>query len=52
VRFEKPTSIIGVIQNKKPLSLSLISQPVVNKLEYVRFRVPPARDLDVVCDVP
>ena len=49
--FEKPTCIIGVVEDKKPLSIPLISQPVVNKLEYVRLQVLPARDLDVVCDI-
>jgi hypothetical protein len=50
--FEKPTCIIGVVEDKKPLSIPLISQPVVNELEYVRLWVPPARDLDVVRDFP
>ena len=50
--FEKPTSIIGVVEDKKPLSVPLVSQPVVNELEYVRLQVPPAGDLDVVCDIP
>jgi len=52
VSFKKPTSVIGVVENKKPLSIPLISQPVVNDLEYVRLRVLSARDLDVVCDFP
>jgi hypothetical protein len=51
VGFEKPMSIIGVVEDEKPLSVPLISQPVVNELKYVRLRVPPARDLDVICDV-
>jgi len=50
--FEKPTRIIGVVKDKKPLSVPLVSQPVVNELKYVRLLVPPARDLDVVCDFP
>jgi hypothetical protein len=52
VSFEKPTSIIGVVEDKKPLSVLLVLQPVVNELKYVRLQVPPARDLDVVCDFP
>jgi hypothetical protein len=50
VIFEKPTSIISIVEDKKPLSISLVSQPVVNELKYVRLQVLPARDLDVVCD--
>jgi hypothetical protein len=50
VIFEKPTSIIGVVEDKKPLSIPLVSQPVVNELKYVCLQVLPARDLDVVCD--
>ena len=50
VIFEKPTSIISVVEDKKPLSISLVSQPVVNELKYVCLQVLPARDLDVVCD--
>ena len=52
VIFEKPTSIISVVEDKKPLSVPLVSQPVVNELEYIRLRVPSARNLDVVCDFP
>jgi hypothetical protein len=52
VSFEKPTRIIGVVEDKKPLSVALISQPAANELEYVRLYVLPARDLDVVCDFP
>jgi hypothetical protein len=52
VSFKKPTSIISVIQDKKPLSLPLVSQQVVNELKHVHLQVPPARGLDVVCDVP
>jgi hypothetical protein len=52
VSFEKPTSIIGVVEDKKPLSVPLVSQPVVNELKYVRLQVPPARDLNVVRDFP
>jgi hypothetical protein len=50
VIFEKPTSIISVVEDRKPLSISLVSQPVVNELKYVHLQVLPARDLDVVCD--
>ena len=52
VSFEKPASIIDVVEDKKPLSVPLVSQPVVNELKYVCLQVPPARDLNLVCDIP
>ena len=50
--FEKPMSIISIVEDKKPLPIPFVSQPVVNELEYVRLWVPLARDLDVVRDFP
>src|SRR5438045_8149563 len=50
--FEKPTSIISIVEDKKPLPVPFILQPVMNALEYVCLWVPPARDLDMVCDFP
>jgi hypothetical protein len=52
VSLKKPASIIGVVEDKKPLSIPLVSQPVVNELEYVRPQVFPGRNLDMVCDFP
>jgi hypothetical protein len=50
--FEEATSIIGVVEDKKPLSVLLVPQPVVNELEDIRLRIPPVRDLDMVCNFP
>ena len=50
--FEKPTSIIGIVEDKKPLPVPFVSQPVVNELEYIRLGIPPVRDLDMVCNFP
>ena len=50
--FGKLTSVISVVEDEKPRSVPLLSQPVVNELKYVRLQVLPARDLDVACDFP
>jgi hypothetical protein len=50
--FDKETSIIGIVEDKSPLSLLLIAQPVVNELEYVSILVLPVKDLNPVCNFP
>jgi hypothetical protein len=50
--FNKEMSIVGIIEDDKPLSLLLVAQPVVNELKYIRLRVVPARDLNPVRNFP
>jgi hypothetical protein len=45
--FMKETNIIDIIENKKPLSLLFIAQPVMNKLKDIALRVFPTRDLEL-----
>jgi len=49
---DKETSIIDIIEDEHPFSLILVAQPVINELEYIRLRIPPAGELDLVCNVP
>jgi hypothetical protein len=49
---EKEASIVDVVEDKDPLSLPFVSQPVVNQLKYVGLRIIPVRDLDVVGNFP
>jgi hypothetical protein len=46
------TIIINVIENKDPLSLSLIMEPVINEFKYIGLGILPAGDLDSVCNFP
>ena len=48
--FEKPTSIISVVEYKKPLTVPIVLQPIMNEFEYVCFQVLSSRYLDVICD--
>jgi hypothetical protein len=44
-------SIIHIVKYKNPLSLPIIAQPVVYKLEYISFWIVPPKDLDRVCNI-
>jgi hypothetical protein len=48
--IEKETSIIHIVEDKDPLSLLFVAQPVVNQLEDVCLGIAPTRDLDLVCN--
>jgi hypothetical protein len=52
VCVEKETSIVDVIEDKNPLSLLNIVQPVVHELEYVGLGIPPPKGLNLVCNIP
>ena len=52
VLSKKEVGIVDVVEDKDPLSLPLVAQPVVNQLIYVGLRIIPVRDLDVVGNLP
>jgi hypothetical protein len=52
VGVEKETSIVDIVEDKNPLSLLTIVQPVVHELEYVGLGIPPPKDLNLVCNIP
>jgi hypothetical protein len=52
VGVEKESSIVDVIEDKNPLSLLTIVQPVVHELEYIGLGILPPKDLDFICNIP
>jgi hypothetical protein len=48
----KEPSIVDIVEDEDPLSLPLVAQPVINKLEYIGLRIVTTRDLDLVCNFP
>jgi hypothetical protein len=47
--LEKVGSVIHIIKYEDPISLPVVAQPVVHKLEYVGLWILPPGDLDAVC---
>src|SRR5436190_17488278 len=45
-------SIVDIVEDKNPLSLLTIVQPVVHELEYVGLGIPSPKDLNLVCNIP
>ena len=50
--YEEEASVINIVEDKDPLPLLLITQPVVDKLKYIRPQIAPAGNFEVVCDIP
>jgi hypothetical protein len=50
--LEKVASVIHIIKYEDPVSLPVVVQPVVHKLEYVGLWILPPGDLDAVCYIP
>ena len=44
--------MINIVEDKEPLSILFVAQPVVNKLKDVGFQVLPTRNLRAVSDLP
>jgi hypothetical protein len=49
--FDEEASIIYIVKYKNPLSLRIVAQPVVHKLEYIGLWILPPGDLDTVCNI-
>jgi hypothetical protein len=48
---EKKSSIVDVVEDKNPLSLLPLMQPVMYELKYIGFGTPVPRDLNLVCNI-
>ena len=49
--FGKDIRIVDIVKGDQPLPILVIAQPVIDKLDCVGLRIPPARDLDMVGNV-
>jgi hypothetical protein len=50
--FIKGTGVIDIVEDKEPLSILFVAQPVMNKLKDVGIRILPTHDLGAVCNLP
>ena len=41
----KDARIVGVVNYHDPVAIRLVAKPVANEMEYIDFRLIPARDL-------
>jgi hypothetical protein len=49
--LDEEASIIHIIKYKNPLSLPIVAQPVVYKLEYIGLQILPPGELNAVCNI-
>ena len=49
---DKETSIVNVVEDKNPVPILTIAQPIVHELKYIYLGIPTPKDLDSICNIP